>query len=137
MGLSHISVNASMTIQETALTNNTTMSRLEAPDLTDNMDITVSPADDLLDGCKVEYLFCVITSCEIFQPIESTRLIHVLNLVQLYLCGLPAKKMEKLRRLVNTAGGLHFNQPSEELTHVVMGDLDQDLKTFISKANHR
>uniref|UniRef100_A0A3P8WV72 DNA topoisomerase II binding protein 1 n=1 Tax=Cynoglossus semilaevis TaxID=244447 RepID=A0A3P8WV72_CYNSE len=107
LGLSHISVNASMTIQETALTDNTTMSRLEAPDLTDNMDITVSPADDLLDGCK------------------------------LYLCGLPAKKMEKLRRLVNTAGGLHFNQPSEELTHVVMGDLDQDLKTFISKANHR
>lgn len=57
--------------------------------------------------------------------------------MQLYLCGLLAKKLEKLRRLVNAAGGLHFNQPSEELTHVVMGELDQDLKNFLSKATHR
>lgn len=61
----------------------------------------------------------------------------MLNVVQLYLCGLPVKKLEKLRRLVNTAGGLRFNQPSEELTHVVMGELDQDLKNFLSKATHR
>lgn len=58
-------------------------------------------------------------------------------MMQLYLCGLSAKKLEKLRRLVNAAGGLHFNQPSEELTHVVMGELDQDLKNFLSKATHR
>lgn len=57
--------------------------------------------------------------------------------MQLYLCGLSAKKLDKLRRLVNAAGGLHFNQPSEELTHVVMGELDQDLKNFLSKATHR
>lgn len=62
--------------------------------------------------------------------------IFVLN-VQLYLCGLPEKKLDKLRRLVNAAGGLRFNQPSEELTHVVMGELDQDLKNFLSKATHR
>lgn len=61
----------------------------------------------------------------------------MLNVLQLYLCGLPGKKLEKLRRLVNTAGGLRFNQPSEELTHVVMGELDQDLKNFLSKATHR
>ncbi|XP_058499828.1 DNA topoisomerase 2-binding protein 1 isoform X1 [Solea solea] len=107
LGLSHISVNTSMTIQDTALSNNTTISRLETPDPVDNLDLTVCPADDLLDGCK------------------------------LYLCGLPGKKLDKLRRLVNTAGGLHFSQPSEELTHVVMGELDQDLKNFVSKANHR
>lgn len=57
--------------------------------------------------------------------------------MQLYLCGLPGKKLEKMRRLVNAAGGLRFNEPSEELTHVVMGELDQDLKSFISKATHR
>lgn len=57
--------------------------------------------------------------------------------MQLYLCGLPEKKLDKLRRLVNTAGGLRFNQPSEELTHVVMGEVDQDLKIFLSKASHR
>lgn len=106
LGLSHISVNASMTINDTALTN-ATISRLEAPDPIDSLDLTVCPADDILDGCK------------------------------LYLCGLPGKKLEKLRRLVNTAGGLRFNQPSEELTHVVMGELDQDLKSFLSKAAHR
>uniref|UniRef100_A0A7N6BFQ0 BRCT domain-containing protein n=1 Tax=Anabas testudineus TaxID=64144 RepID=A0A7N6BFQ0_ANATE len=106
LGLSHISVNASMTINDTALTNGT-ISRLEAPDPIDSLDLTVCPADDVLDGCK------------------------------LYLCGLPEKKLDKLRRLVNTAGGLRFNQPSEELTHVVMGELDQDLKNFLSKATHR
>lgn len=106
LGLSHISVNASMTVNDTALTGST-ISRLEAPDPIDALDITVCPADDILDGCK------------------------------LYLCGLSAKKLDKLRRLVNAAGGLHFNQPSEELTHVVMGELDQDLKNFLSKATHR
>lgn len=60
-----------------------------------------------------------------------------MNVAQLYLCGLPGKKLEKLRRLVNAAGGLRFNQPSEELTHVVMGELDQDLQSFVSKATHR
>uniref|UniRef100_A0A8C2XI19 DNA topoisomerase II binding protein 1 n=1 Tax=Cyclopterus lumpus TaxID=8103 RepID=A0A8C2XI19_CYCLU len=106
LGLSHISVNASMTINDTVVTNGT-ISRLEAPDPIDTLDLTVCPADDILDGCK------------------------------LYLCGLPGKKLEKLRRLVNVAGGLRFNQPSEELTHVVMGELDQDLKSFLFKATHR
>ncbi|GLD54550.1 DNA topoisomerase 2-binding protein 1, partial [Lates japonicus] len=106
LGLSHISVNASMTINDTALTNGT-ISRLEAPDPIDSLDLTVCPADDILDGCK------------------------------LYLCGLPGKKLEKLRRLVNAAGGLRFNQPSEELTHVVMGELDPDLKNFVFKVTHR
>lgn len=45
--------------------------------------------------------------------------------------------MEKLRRLVNATGGLRFNQPTEELTHVVMGDLDDGIKNFISKTTHR
>uniref|UniRef100_A0A4W5NG29 DNA topoisomerase II binding protein 1 n=1 Tax=Hucho hucho TaxID=62062 RepID=A0A4W5NG29_9TELE len=106
LGLSHISVNSSMTVNDTALTN-ATVSRLDTPDPIDALDITVSPADDLLDGCK------------------------------LYLCGLPGMRLEKLRRLVNMAGGLHFNQPSEELTHVVMGETDQETKTFLAKATHR
>lgn len=52
LGLSHISVNASMTINDTALTNGT-ISHLEAPDPIDSLDLTVCPADDALDGCKV------------------------------------------------------------------------------------
>lgn len=62
LGLSHISVNASMTVNDTALTSST-ISRLEAPDPIDALDITICPADDILDGCKVRivlvYLFCV------------------------------------------------------------------------------
>lgn len=52
LGLSHISVNASMAINDTALTSGT-ISRLEAPDPIDTLDLTVCPADDILDGCKV------------------------------------------------------------------------------------
>uniref|UniRef100_A0A673ZN18 DNA topoisomerase II binding protein 1 n=1 Tax=Salmo trutta TaxID=8032 RepID=A0A673ZN18_SALTR len=106
LGLSHISVNTSMTVDDTAMTN-ATVSRLDTPDPIDALDITVCPTDDLLDGCK------------------------------LYLCGLPGKRLEKLRRLVNIAGGLLLNQPSEDLTHVVMGDQDEDTKTFLAKATHR
>ncbi|KAI1888905.1 hypothetical protein AGOR_G00173580 [Albula goreensis] len=84
-----------------------TTSCLVMPNPLDTLDSTTCPADDLLDGCK------------------------------LFLCGFSGKKMEKVRRLVNSAGGLRFNQPSEDLTHVIMGDPDQDLKNFLSKANHR
>lgn len=41
-----------MTVNDTALTGST-ISRLEAPDPIDALDITVCPADDILDGCKV------------------------------------------------------------------------------------
>uniref|UniRef100_A0A4W5MGE4 DNA topoisomerase II binding protein 1 n=1 Tax=Hucho hucho TaxID=62062 RepID=A0A4W5MGE4_9TELE len=106
LGLSHISVNTSMTVNDTAMTN-ATISHLDTPDPIDALDITVCPTDDLLDGCK------------------------------LYLCALPGKRLEKLRRLVNMAGGLRLNQPSEDLTHVVMGDQDEDTKTFLAKATRR
>lgn len=52
LGLSHISVNSSMTVNDTSLTN-ATVSRLDTPDPIDALDITVGPSDDLLDGCKV------------------------------------------------------------------------------------
>ncbi|KAL6462635.1 hypothetical protein MHYP_G00290570 [Metynnis hypsauchen] len=105
LGLSHIS-NISLNVNETAMTT-TTMSRIEPPDPVDMFDITVCPADDLLDGCK------------------------------LYLCGVVGKRLEKLRRLVNSAGGLRFNQLGEDLTHIVMGEPDQDVKNFLAKATHR
>ncbi|KAI2649116.1 DNA topoisomerase 2-binding protein 1-A [Labeo rohita] len=82
------------------------ISHIETPDPVDSFDITVCRVDDLLDGCK------------------------------LYLCGLSGKKLEKLRRMVNSAGGLRFNQPSQELTHIVMGEPDQGVKVFLDKATH-
>uniref|UniRef100_A0A9J8DKX8 DNA topoisomerase II binding protein 1 n=1 Tax=Cyprinus carpio carpio TaxID=630221 RepID=A0A9J8DKX8_CYPCA len=83
------------------------ISHIESPDPVDSFDITVCRVDDLLDGCK------------------------------LYLCGVLGKKVEKLRRMVNSAGGLRYNQPSQELTHIVMGEPDQGVKVFLDKATHR
>ncbi|XP_052398540.1 DNA topoisomerase 2-binding protein 1-A isoform X1 [Carassius gibelio] len=83
------------------------ISHMETPDPVDTFDMTVCRVDDLLDGFK------------------------------LYLCGLSGKKLEKLRRMVNSAGGLRFNQPSQELTHIVMGEPDQGVKVFLDKATHR
>lgn len=51
LGLSHIS-NVSVNVNETAMTT-ATMSRIETADPIDAFDVTVCPADDLLDGCKV------------------------------------------------------------------------------------
>uniref|UniRef100_A0A8C4Z728 DNA topoisomerase II binding protein 1 n=1 Tax=Gadus morhua TaxID=8049 RepID=A0A8C4Z728_GADMO len=73
----------------------------------DTLDLATCLTNDVLDGCK------------------------------LFLCGLPPKKLDKLRRLVNLAGGLRFNQPSEDLTHVVMGEPDKDLIASLAKATHR
>uniref|UniRef100_A0A3B5LZJ7 DNA topoisomerase II binding protein 1 n=1 Tax=Xiphophorus couchianus TaxID=32473 RepID=A0A3B5LZJ7_9TELE len=106
LGLSNISVNTSAAINDTALTN-ITMSRMETPDPIDRLDLTVCPADDVLDGCK------------------------------LYLSGFPEKNLEKLRRLVSAAGGLRFNQPREDLTHVIVREVDQELQKFLSTATHR
>lgn len=39
--------------------------------------------------------------------------------------------------MVNSAGGLRFNQPSQDLTHIVMGEPDQGVKVFLEKATHR
>ncbi|KAK3541594.1 hypothetical protein QTP86_033095 [Hemibagrus guttatus] len=105
LGLSHIS-NVSMNVNETAMTT-ATVSRIETADPVDSFDVTICPADDLLDGCK------------------------------LYLCGVVGKRLEKLRRLVNSAGGLRFNQLGEELTHIVMGEPDQDVQSFLAKVSHR
>lgn len=41
-----------MAVNDTALTNDT-ISRLEIPDPIDSLDLTICPADDILDGCKV------------------------------------------------------------------------------------
>lgn len=56
LGLSNISVSTSVGINDTALTN-ATVSRMEMPDPIDNLDLTVCPADDVLDGCKVNGVY--------------------------------------------------------------------------------
>uniref|UniRef100_A0A8C5P0F3 DNA topoisomerase 2-binding protein 1 n=1 Tax=Jaculus jaculus TaxID=51337 RepID=A0A8C5P0F3_JACJA len=74
----------------------------------ENLDVSAFQApEDLLDGCRI------------------------------YLCGFSGRKLDKLRRLINTGGGVRFNQLNEDVTHVIVGDYDDDLKQFWSRSAHR
>ncbi|KAK7808113.1 hypothetical protein U0070_009427 [Myodes glareolus] len=74
----------------------------------ENLDISVFQApEDLLDGCRI------------------------------YLCGFSGRKLDKLRRLINSGGGVRFNQLNEDVTHVIVGDYEDDLRQFWSKSSHR
>lgn len=57
--------------------------------------------------------------------------------MQIYLCGFSGRKLDKLRRLVNSGGGIRFNQLNEDVTHVIVGDYDDELKQFWDKSAHR
>lgn len=74
----------------------------------ENLDVSEFQApEDLLDGCRI------------------------------YLCGFSGRKLDKLRRLVNSGGGIRFNQLNEDVTHVIVGDYDDELKQFWDKSAHR
>ncbi|KAF4020590.1 hypothetical protein G4228_012630 [Cervus hanglu yarkandensis] len=74
----------------------------------ENLDISAFQApEDLLDGCRI------------------------------YLCGFNGRKLDKLRRLINSGGGVRFNQLNEDVTHVIVGDDDDELKQFWDKSAHR
>ena len=57
--------------------------------------------------------------------------------LQIYLCGFNGRKLDKLRRLINSGGGVRFNQLNEDVTHVIVGDDDDELKQFWDKSAHR
>lgn len=106
--VSHIA-NISMNgINETALTSAMT-TRLEMPDhQLEALDLTLSVVpEDLLDGCKI------------------------------YLSGFGGKKLDQLRRMINFGGGVRFNQTSEDVTHVIVGEEDKELKQCLNKLSHR
>ncbi|XP_005406872.1 PREDICTED: DNA topoisomerase 2-binding protein 1 isoform X2 [Chinchilla lanigera] len=74
----------------------------------ENLDISAFQApEDLLDGCRI------------------------------YLCGFSGRKLDKLRRLINSGGGVRFNQLNEDVTHIIVGDYDDELKQFWNKSAHR
>ncbi|XP_008579355.1 PREDICTED: DNA topoisomerase 2-binding protein 1 [Galeopterus variegatus] len=106
--VSHISnINASC-INE-SICNSVLNSKLESTlENLENLDISTFQApEDLLDGCRI------------------------------YLCGFSGRKLDKLRRLINSGGGVRFNQLNEDVTHVIVGDYDDELKEFWSKLAHR
>lgn len=61
---------------------------------------------------------------------------HIFSL-QIFLCGFSGRKLDKLRRLINSGGGVRFNQLNEDVTHVIMGDFEDDVRQFWSKSSHR
>ncbi|XP_017821347.2 DNA topoisomerase 2-binding protein 1 isoform X2 [Callithrix jacchus] len=88
---------------------NSLNSKLEATlENLENLDVSAFHApEDLLDGCRI------------------------------YLCGFSGRKLDKLRRLINSGGGVRFNQLNEDVTHVIVGDYDDELKQFWNKSAHR
>ncbi|XP_043364842.1 DNA topoisomerase 2-binding protein 1 isoform X2 [Dermochelys coriacea] len=106
--VSHISNISLNGINETACSS-ALNSRLDPPpDDLENLDISSFQApDDLLDGCRI------------------------------YLCGFSGRKLDKMRRLINCGGGVRFNQLNEDVTHVIVGEYNDELKQFLNKTTHR
>ncbi|XP_030062412.1 DNA topoisomerase 2-binding protein 1 isoform X2 [Microcaecilia unicolor] len=106
--VSHIS-NISMSCINESVFNSVMSSKLEPPpDNLEMLDVSGFQApEDLLDGCRI------------------------------YLCGFSGRKLDKLRRLINCGGGVRFNQLTEDVTHIIVGEYDEDLKQFMHRTAHR
>ncbi|CAI9559811.1 unnamed protein product [Staurois parvus] len=107
--VSHISnISTSCCVNESAF-NSVMSTRLEPPnDTLENLDLSsVQAPEDLLDGCRI------------------------------YVCGFGGRKLDKLRKLINCGGGVRFNQLTGDVTHVIVGENDEDLKQFLNKTDHR
>ncbi|XP_063181398.1 DNA topoisomerase 2-binding protein 1 [Chroicocephalus ridibundus] len=106
--VSHISNINLSGVNETACSS-AMSSRLDPlPDELENLDISSFRApEDLLDGCRI------------------------------YLCGFSGRKLDKMRRLINCGGGVRFNQLNEDVTHVILGENNDELKHFLNKTAHR
>ncbi|NXX90266.1 TOPB1 protein, partial [Centropus bengalensis] len=106
--VSHISNISLSGVNETACSS-AMNSRLDPlPDELENLDISSLQApEDLLDGCRI------------------------------YLCGFSGRKLDKMRRLINCGGGVRFNQLNEDVTHVILGENNNELKHFLEKTVHR
>ncbi|XP_035405848.1 DNA topoisomerase 2-binding protein 1 isoform X1 [Cygnus atratus] len=106
--VSHISNINFSGVNETACSS-AMSSRLDLPpDELENLDISSFQApEDLLDGCRI------------------------------YLCGFSGRKLDKMRRLINCGGGVRFDQLNEDVTHVILGENNNELKHFLDKTLHR
>lgn len=74
-------------------------------DITEHLDVTKAPAEMFLDGCKM------------------------------YLSGFRGSALEKLRKIINMGGGTRFNQITDNLTHIVIGErINSDIEIIKSLA---
>ncbi|XP_061231006.1 DNA topoisomerase 2-binding protein 1 isoform X2 [Neopsephotus bourkii] len=106
--VSHISNINLSSVNETEFSSALSSRQDPLPDELENLDISSFQApEDLLDGCRI------------------------------YLCGFSGRKLDKMRRLINCGGGVRFNQLNEDVTHVILGENDEELKQFLDKTSHR
>ncbi|XP_019339085.1 DNA topoisomerase 2-binding protein 1 isoform X2 [Alligator mississippiensis] len=106
--VSHISNISLSGINETAFSSAMNSKLDPPPDDLENLDISSFEShEDLLDGCRI------------------------------YLCGFSGRKLDKMRRLINNGGGVRFNQLNEDVSHVILGEYDDELKQFLNKTTHR
>uniref|UniRef100_A0A7M4EKL8 DNA topoisomerase II binding protein 1 n=1 Tax=Crocodylus porosus TaxID=8502 RepID=A0A7M4EKL8_CROPO len=106
--VSHISNINLSGINETAFSSAMNSKLDPPPDDLENLDISSFEShEDLLDGCRI------------------------------YLCGFSGRKLDKMRRLINNGGGVRFNQLNEDVSHVILGEYDDELKQFLNKTTHR
>ncbi|KFP76853.1 DNA topoisomerase 2-binding protein 1 [Apaloderma vittatum] len=106
--VSHISNINLSGVNETTCSSAMSSSLDPHPDELENLDISSFHApEDLLDGCRI------------------------------YLCGFSGRKLDKMRRLINCGGGVRFNQLNEDVTHVIWGENNDELKHFLDKKAHR
>ncbi|XP_061320498.1 DNA topoisomerase 2-binding protein 1 isoform X2 [Pezoporus flaviventris] len=106
--VSHISNINLSSVNETEFSSALSSRQDPLPDELENLDISSFQApEDLLDGCRI------------------------------YLCGFSGRKLDKMRRLINCGGGVRFNQLNEDVTHVIWGENDEELKHFLDKTSHR
>lgn len=42
-----------------------------------------------------------------------------------------------MRRLINSGGGVRFNHLSDDVTHVIVGDCDDELKQYLKTTSQR
>uniref|UniRef100_A0A8V5FMI4 Uncharacterized protein n=1 Tax=Melopsittacus undulatus TaxID=13146 RepID=A0A8V5FMI4_MELUD len=106
--VSHISNINLSSVNETEFSATLSSRQDPLPDELENLDISSFQApEDLLDGCRI------------------------------YLCGFSGRKLDKMRRLINCGGGVRFNQLNEDVTHVILGENDEELKHFLDKTSHR
>ncbi|XP_062477870.1 DNA topoisomerase 2-binding protein 1 isoform X2 [Pezoporus occidentalis] len=106
--VSHISNINLSSVNETEFSSALSSRQDPLPDELENLDISSFQApEDLLDGCRI------------------------------YLCGFSGRKLDKMRRLINCGGGVRFNQLNEDVTHVILGENDEELKHFLDKMSHR
>ncbi|XP_053571725.1 DNA topoisomerase 2-binding protein 1 [Bombina bombina] len=106
--VSNISNISTSCINESAF-NSVMSTKLDSPlDNLENLDISSLHApEDLLDGCRI------------------------------YVCGFGGRKLDKLRRLINCGGGVRFNKLTGDVSHVIVGETDEELKQFLNKTDHR